>query len=307
MLKGKMWGASLKTRSALLSVFSNAFLTLLKLLVGFSSGSISVISEAVHSGVDLLASVVAYLSVRVADQPPDKEHPYGHGKVEHLSGVVEGLLIFLAALLVLWEAVKRLVEGVVSFQPIYGIVVMAFSAVLNLGISEWLYLVAEETESDALEADAGHLRADVYTSAGVLLGLVVIHLTNWRFLDPLLAFFISLLVLRLAWTTTTGSLGHLLDTGLPQEEIDTIAQLAQSQPGVMSFHKLRTRRAGSYRYIDLHIQVRKDITVEEGHQIAHALQARIHQILPRAHIIIHIEPFEGSADYLEQDREARAE
>lgn len=302
-----MWGASLKTRSALLSVFSNAFLTLLKLLVGFSSGSISVISEAVHSGVDLLASVVAYLSVRVADQPPDKEHPYGHGKVEHLSGVVEGLLIFLAALLVLWEAVKRLVEGVVSFQPIYGIVVMAFSAVLNLGISEWLYLVAEETESDALEADAGHLRADVYTSAGVLLGLVVIHLTNWRFLDPLLAFFISLLVLRLAWTTTTGSLGHLLDTGLPQEEIDTIAQLAQSQPGVMSFHKLRTRRAGSYRYIDLHIQVRKDITVEEGHQIAHALQARIHQILPRAHIIIHIEPFEGSADYLEQDREARAE
>lgn len=307
MLKGKMWGASLKTRSALLSVFSNAFLTLLKLLVGFSSGSISVISEAVHSGVDLLASVVAYLSVRVADQPPDKEHPYGHGKVEHLSGVVEGLLIFLAALLVLWEAVKRLVEGVVSFQPIYGIAVMAFSAVLNLGISEWLYLVAEETESDALEADAGHLRADVYTSAGVLLGLVVIHLTNWRFLDPLLAFFISLLVLRLAWTTTTGSLGHLLDTGLPQEEIDTIAQLAQSQPGVMSFHKLRTRRAGSYRYIDLHIQVRKDITVEEGHQIAHALQARIHQILPRAHIIIHIEPFEGSADYLEQDREARAE
>lgn len=302
-----MWGASLKTRSALLSVFSNAFLTLLKLLVGSSSGSISVISEAVHSGVDLLASVVAYLSVRVADQPPDKEHPYGHGKVEHLSGVVEGLLIFLAALLVLWEAVKRLVEGVVSFQPIYGIAVMAFSAVLNLGISEWLYLVAEETESDALEADAGHLRADVYTSAGVLLGLVVIHLTNWRFLDPLLAFFISLLVLRLAWTTTTGSLGHLLDTGLPQEEIDTIAQLAQSQPGVMSFHKLRTRRAGSYRYIDLHIQVRKDITVEEGHQIAHALQARIHQILPRAHIIIHIEPFEGSADYLEQDREARAE
>ncbi len=307
MLNGEILGASLKTRSALLSVFSNASLTLLKLLVGFSSGSISVISEAIHSGVDLLASVIAYLSVRVADQPPDREHPYGHGKVEHISGVAEGVLIFLAAGLVLWEAVKRLIGGVVPFQPIYGIAVMALSAVLNLGISEWLYRVAEETESDALEADAGHLRADVYTSAGVLLGLVVIHLTGWRFLDPLIALFISFFVLRLAWTTTTGSLGHLLDAGLPQEEIDTIARLARSQPGVMSFHKIRTRRAGSYRYIDLHIQVRKDITVEEGHRIAHSLQDRIHQVLPRAHVIIHIEPFEDSADHLERSYKAQAE
>jgi cation diffusion facilitator family transporter len=294
--------ADRKFRVALLSIGSNTILVLSKLAVGFLTSSVSVLSEAIHSGMDLLAAVIAAYAVRRASHPPDPDHHFGHGKFENISGVLEALLIFCAAGYIVWEAVGKLLKGGELVHLEAGLGVMAISAVVNVVVSKRLYRVARETDSIALEADALHLRTDVYTSSGVLLALGLIYLTdllvrdpqaNARFhaLDPLVAIGVAFMIFRAAYDLTKRSAAGLVDRPLPEEEdliIRDVLQRCSAQ--CVEFHDLRHRKSGSERHIDLHLVVAKDTTVGEVHALCDKMEEEIERSLPRAKILIHVEP-----------------
>ncbi len=185
-----------KINTARLSVISNSVLIVLKLLAGSLSGSVSIISEAIHSFLDLLASIIAYFAVKLSRKRPDKNHPYGHGKVENVSGIIEALLILIAAIWIIYEAIDKInVENKVEYYWL-GIIIMLISAVVNFFVSRRLYKVAKETDSIALEADALHLKTDVYTSLGVAIALIFIWFTGFQLLDPIIAIIIALIILK---------------------------------------------------------------------------------------------------------------
>ncbi|MCU0661050.1 MAG: cation diffusion facilitator family transporter [Myxococcota bacterium] len=291
-----------KSNAAIVSVLSNIVLVVFKIAAGVAMGSVSVISEAIHSGIDLLAAIIALLAVRTASRPPDETHPYGHGKFENLSGVVEALLIFCAAGWIIYEAIHRLLSPAPIGSLGLGTLVMGISAVVNLGVSSWLMKVAKRTESIALEADAWHLRTDVYTSVGVMAGLGSIWLlgvlmpgvdVNW--LDPMVAIAVALLILSTAWKLTLSAVGGLLDNRLPREEELWIARYLKSlRPRITGFHRLRTRKAGSDRFVEFHMLVREEMTVKNAHDISDEVVCRIREEFRGAHVIVHIEPCDGS-------------
>jgi cation diffusion facilitator family transporter len=280
-----------KTSIARLSVLSNLTLVILKLTVGLMIGSVSVISEAIHSGIDLIAAIIAYFSVRQSSQPPDAEHAFGHGKIENVSGAVEAVLIFLAAGLIIREAYQKLLHGVEIEDVSLGIAVMLLSVVVNYFVSEKLLKTAKRTDSIALEADGWHLKTDVLTSLGIFGGLVAIKLTGIAILDPILAILVALFILKAAFELTIKSVKDLLDMKLPKEEEDEIRRIISGYSGrFVEFHELRTRKSGSDRFIDLHLVVHKKMSVEEAHDLSDRIEADIVQRFPRASVIIHIEP-----------------
>jgi cation diffusion facilitator family transporter len=275
------------------SIGSNATLIVFKLVVGLLSGSISIISEALHSGSDLVASVIALFSVRGASRPADESHGYGHEKVENVSGVVEGLLIFAAAVVIVFEAVTKLIDGVHLEHVELGIAVMLVSAAVNLAVSRlYLYPVARRTDSAALEADAAHLLTDVYTSAGVAGGLILVQLTGYEFFDPLIALCVAVLIMWTAWRLVSHSTRVLLDEALPDDELELVREKVSEHRGelIIGYHKLRTRRAGSKRHIDLHITVPDEMTVGEAHAAAQHIEDDIAGLLPSVEVLVHIEP-----------------
>ncbi len=289
---------SYKTPVALLSVVSNATLVLLKLIVGIVIGSVSVISEAIHSAVDLVAALIALFSVRTSAKPADHEHPYGHGKVENISGTIEAILIFFAAGFIINEAIHKLSNP----QPLelvgWGLMVMLFSCVMNIIVSHFLFKVGHATESVALEADAWHLRTDVYTSAGVLAALSVIWAgklfrpdLNLNWIDPVAAIAVALLIIRAAYEMVRKSARDILDASLPDEELSRLRTLIFGQaPSIIGFHDLRTRKAGSTRFVEFHLLVNQDMTVSDSHAITQVIGYEIRQVYPDTHVTIHIEP-----------------
>ncbi len=280
-----------KTRVALLSVGSNSLLIALKLAVGLHTGSVSVISEAVHSSIDLLAAAVAFLAVRVSSRPPDGSHPYGHGKIENLSGVVEAVLIFIAATWISVESVRKLVSGARLEAVDLGLLVMLVSVAVNIVVSRRLMAVARKTQSIALEADAQHLTADILTSTGVFIGLLAVRLTNLTVLDPLIAIGVAMMIIRTAHDLTSRSLRDLVDTSLPTEEQSKIVSiLKQHSLGLKEFHKLRSRRVGGQRHVDLHLVVDGRTSVEEAHGLCSTIEQDICEALPETDVVIHLEP-----------------
>ena len=281
-----------KKRAALLSIASNSALVVLKLIVGAMSGSVAVISEAVHSATDLLASVIAYLSVRMSDNPPDADHPYGHGKIESISSLAEALLIFGAALFIIHESVTKL-QHPHTASPHLGpaIAVMALSVLTNFFLSRHLRKVALQTDSLALLADAEHLHVDVITAAGVFLGLILTQVTRVDWLDPLVALGVAVLILQAAWDLTSKSLSPLMDACLPPAEENMIRVVLNSDERVLGYHKLRTRKSGSQRHVDLHVQLDDDCSLLVAHEITEDLEQAIREVLPAIHINIHVEPF----------------
>lgn len=284
---------ALKARAAWVSIGSNSLLIVFKLVVGLMSGSIGIISEALHSGSDLVASIIALVSVRAAAKPADVKHRYGHEKVENISGILEGLLIWAAAVVIVVEAVHRLIHGgEIDHLPL-AIGVMVVSALANLAVSKgYLYPVARRTDSAALEADAAHLLTDVYTSAGIAGGLVLVRITGYTFFDPVLAICVAVLIMWTAWRLISRSTRVLLDETLPDDELELIREKVCEHRGtlIIGYHKLRSRRAGSKRHIDLHITVADDLTVREAHAIAEHITADIHGLLPNTEVLVHIEP-----------------
>jgi cation diffusion facilitator family transporter len=286
--------SSRKARAALVSVGSNTILVVLKLVVGILSGSVSIISEAIHSANDLLAAVIAFISVRISDRPADREHPYGHGKAESISGAVEALLILIAAIWIVVEAVKK-IQHLEDVQHLgLGAAIMIISVIMNTIVARYLFRVARKEDSLALEADAQHLSTDVYTSLGVAAGLIVVWITDWHIIDPLVAIGVACLIGYIGVQLTLRAGRHLMDASLPASEIAEIEQILQRDEQVQSYHRLRTRKSGSQRDIDMHIVLRNDTSFLEAHQIADALEKRIRQRFGRARVVIHVDPFDAT-------------
>ncbi|HEX6229126.1 MAG TPA: cation diffusion facilitator family transporter [Solirubrobacterales bacterium] len=281
-----------KGEAAGLSIVSNSTLIALKLAAGAITGSIAIITEALHSLIDLLASVVAFVSVRKADEPADAEHPYGHQKVESLAAAIEGMLILVGAGIIVYEATHRLAVGSEVSALGVGIAVMGFSVVANLVVSTVLFRKAREHESTALEGDAAHLRTDALTSGGVLVGLALVELTDVVAFDSITAIVVAAAIVVAGLRVLRRSSGILVDEVLPDNEMDRIeaAIAAARTPEVAGYHKLRARRAGAGRHIDLHVQYRSGTSLERAHELSHAMRAAIEAAIPGAEVLIHAEP-----------------
>ena len=281
-----------KTGAAALSIVSNSTLIALKLAAGAITGSIAIITEAIHSLIDLVASVIAFVSVRKADEPADEDHPYGHEKVEPLAATIEGLLILVGAGIIVYEATHRLVAGSEVEALGVGIAVMGFSVVANLIVATVLGRQARRHESLALAGDAAHLRTDAMTSAGVLLGLGLVEVTGAVAFDSITAIVVAVAIVVSGIRIVRRSSGVLVDETLPREELDRIEGAIASTRGeeVLGYHKLRARRAGSRRYVDLHVQFRSGTSLERAHESAHQMRDAIVAELPTAEVLIHLEP-----------------
>ncbi|MCZ9312660.1 MAG: cation diffusion facilitator family transporter [Methanocorpusculum sp.] len=286
-----------KQNVACLSVFSNLFLTVAKILTGVSIGSVSIISEGIHSGMDLLASCIAYFSVRKSAEPPDADHAFGHGKYEDASGLVEALLIVLAAGIIIWEACHKLISGgeMVSLDLLYaGMIVMGISAVMNFFVSQRLMKVAKETESIALESDAWHLRTDVLTSAGVFAGLVLIQITHLVFLDSVIAIIVALLILREAYSLIRRSFADLMDESLSEDEVILIKEIiCRHANEFTNFHSLKTRRSGPNRFVEFHLMMPHATPLDAAHAVLKGIENELVAEMPRTSVIVHLDPCDG--------------
>jgi len=280
-----------------LSVASNGVLVVFKLIVGLAIGSVSVLSEAIHSGIDLAAAGIAFFAVRSSSQPADKDHHYGHGKFENISGFVEAILIFFGAAWIIYESVDKLVHPVSIDRIGWGILVMALSSFVNFAVAQMLFKVGNKADSIAVKVDAWHHLTDVYTSAGVMVGLFLIWLIEliWvghhvRWIDPVVAILVALLIIKAAYNLTLQSLGDLLDESLPKEENALIARLIKERAGVLSSKNLRTRKAGAAKFIEVDILVDAKMSVAEAHQLTDYITADIEAALSNSTVTIHIEP-----------------
>jgi cation diffusion facilitator family transporter len=288
-----------KTRAAGLSIVSNSLLIVLKLAAGAITGSIAILTEAIHSAIDLLASVIALLSVRKAGEPADEDHPWGHDKIENLAAAIEGMLILVGAGVIIFESVRRLLDPPEVESLGVGIGVIAFSMVANVVVSAYLYRQAKATDSPALEGDATHLRTDALTSGGVLVGLVLVEVTGVDWVDPLTALVVAVAIVTAGLRILTRSSRVLVDEVLPEDELAAIRDALDAhavRDEVVGYHKLRARRAGSRRYVDLHVQFREGTTLDRAHELSHELQAAIGARLSGADVLIHLEPGRSLGD-----------
>ena len=285
----------LKEKTARLSVISNTGLVLMKFVVGFAIGSVSIISEAIHSSMDLIAAVIAFFSVRKSAEPPDAQHEFGHGKFEDISGLIEAMLIFAAAILIIREALLKLLGNPSElFKPellIFGIAVMGVSALVNWYVSHRLMKVARQSESIALESDAWHLRTDVYTSLGVFLGLILIRLTGISLFDPLFAMGVAVVIMKAAYDLIRKSFSDLIDHSIPATDEQRIkAIICEHASDYAGFHDLRTRRSGPDIFIEFHLVMPGTATVLQSHDLSDHLESDLNVEFPRAVITIHAEP-----------------
>ncbi|MDD5474568.1 MAG: cation diffusion facilitator family transporter [Candidatus Methanoperedens sp.] len=283
------------TSVARLSIYSNTLLLIIKLVAGTLMGSISVLSEALHSGIDLLAAIIANYSVKKAGKPADDVHKFGHGKFENVSGTVEAILIFVAAIIILYKASEKILkpEEIELDFVVAGIVIMGISTVVNFYVSRKIMKVARKAESIALEADAYHLTTDVYTSIGVFIGLILIQITRNPIFDPILAILVALIILKASYDLTKRSVSGIMDVKLSDKEENTIKSIiAEHYSEYAEYHDLRTRMSGAERYVDLHLVVPKNQPVADAHEFCDHLEADIKEKIPNLSILIHVEPCE---------------
>ena len=280
-----------KEQAAKLSVISNTSLVIGKLTIGLAIGSVGVMSEGIHSSLDLLAAIIAFFAVRQASHPADEKHRYGHGKIENLSGTLEAVLILIAAIWIAIEAIQKLLHPHSVDAVGWGVGIMAVSSIVNFFISRHLMKVGIQTDSIALKADAMHLKTDVLASLGVMGGLVGIYFTGWQWLDPVAAFLVAGLIIHAAWELLQESFAPLLDASLATEEEDQIVEKIENhKEHFIDFHSFRTRKAGSERHIDFHLTVCKYHTIDYAHTLADEIEDDIRTLFSETYILIHHEP-----------------
>jgi cation diffusion facilitator family transporter len=287
-----------RARFALLSIISNTLLILMKIAAGILSGSVSIISEAIHSGMDLVASFVAFFSVRQSSKPADKDHPFGHGKIENISGIIEGLLIFVAAAMIIYKAYNKIFEPAAEIEATeVAIGVMAVSAIVNFFVSRKLYKVAKEEDSMALEADALHLKTDVYTSLGVAVGILIIKLTGLMILDSIVAILVALLIIKEAGELCKHAVDYLLDIRLTDKEEAEIQKVIEEHSDqFIEYHKLKTRKSGNMKHIDFHIVVDPDLSVKATHDIIGSIKKDMSERVKNTRVNIHVDPYQHKED-----------
>lgn len=276
-----------------LSITSNIILSVLKIITGIISGSLSIISEAIHSLSDLFASVLTFFSVMKSSQPADRDHPYGHGKYEDMAGFIEGLLIIFAALFIIWEASKKIIFGInIDTENNMGIIVMFVAVVLNIVVSSFLFKVAKETNSISLYADGEHLRTDVYSSLSVMLGLILIRVTGYTILDPIIAIIVAAIIFKAGYSISKKAASNLLDHSLPEENINNIKQIIKncSRNVTLKRNGIKARQVGPTKDIDLILQFPENTTICECHKVCDEIEKQIRLIYPNCSISIHAEP-----------------
>lgn len=263
----------------------------LKMLAWWVTGSVALLSDGLESIVNVAAAVMAYFVIRYAQRPADHDHQFGHHKAEYLSAVVEGVLIVIAAMLIINEAWQGLVSPKLPEAPALGLGINAIAAVINAAWAQALIREGRKHRSVALEADGRHIMSDVVTSAGVLIGLILVLTTGNAVLDPILAILVACNIIWQGYKVISHSLGGLMDKALePDEEAAVREAITLHSVGALGVHDLKSRRAGAAAFIDFHLVVPADMTVEEAHHICDRLEDAIKEIIPGATLAIHVEP-----------------
>jgi cation diffusion facilitator family transporter len=287
-----------RTGAARLSIVVVIGLIIVKIVVGIISGSLSIFAQAIDSFLDLFAVVVTFLAVNVAAQPADEKHPFGHGKVENVAAVVQAVLIIIAGGFIIYSAVRRIQTEATLEMTEAGIGVMAVSVIASIFLSRYLHKVARREDSQALEANARNIAADVYSALAVFTGLIVVRFTGWTIIDPILAALVALFIFKVGFDVLRNAFGGIVDVKLPEEE-EAIIRAAVTEhfnSEVVDFHKLRTRKAGSHRYIDLHVVMPKDISLENAHKMCDHLEEDIKSRFPSTDVTIHMEPCDENCE-----------
>lgn len=270
---------------------SNALLVALKIVVWFLSGSVSVLSEALHSVVDLFITGLQLISVRLATRPADEDHAYGHGKFENIGAALEAILILATAGVVVSQAIQHIRFPVSIAHLDLGLGVMVLSAVVNVVVSQRLAGVARAEQSPALQAETAQLRADVWTALGVAAGLLVIRFTGLTLIDPIISLMIAGLIVKAAYDVSVRAFVDLTDGRLPEADEMLIREIIERHHDIFAgYHKLRTRRSGGGEFIDFHLQMKGDMPLQQAHDLSDTIVVAIKAALPRAHVLIHLEP-----------------
>lgn len=282
-----------KKLAAGLSIASNTIIIVLKLIAGVLSGSISIISEAIHSLSDFLASVLTFFAVMKSSEPADKDHPFGHGRYEDMSGFIEGGLIIFAALYIIYQAGKKLILGYsMETESFLGIGVMAFAVVTNFLVSSYLFHVAKKTNSVSLFADGEHLRTDIWSSLGVLIGLVLIKITGIEILDPIIAIIVAIFILKSGFSISKNTMDNLLDKSLPTAELEKIEKIINGfrAEGISGYKDLKAKNVGPDKQIEMTLLFPKNMTIETCHNICDNIENGIKAEFGNCNISIHAEP-----------------
>ena len=265
-------------------------LIVLKVVVSVISNSISIIAQATDSILDVFSIGVTLVALRVSDVPADKKHPFGHGKAEGLSALLQAVLVLGAGSFIVYSAIQRIINSAV-IQPDEGIAVMVISIIASFFLSRHLRRVAKATDSTAIDASARNIGADVYSAGGVLVGLLLVRATGLAILDPIVAVIVAGLVLKAGYEVLTRALRELLDSALPKNEQEALDNcLKEHSSQLVGFHAIRSRRSGKQRFIDLHILMPRYLTLEKAHDMCDHLERDIKDKIPNANVLIHVEP-----------------
>ena len=284
-----------KKRVAGVSVIAAFFLTGFKLVIGLLTGSLGLLSEALHSGLDLVAAVITWFSVRISDTPPDKNHHYGHGKIENFSALIETFLLLITCAWIIYEAVHRLLSGETKIEVnVFSYIVVVTSIVVDVARSRALYRVARKYNSQALEADALHFSTDIWSSAVVLLGLILAQFGLF-FADSVAALAVAFIVLGVSWQLGKRAADVLLDR-VPVSLVTRIETVLNQSVGVLKYHDLRVRSSGAEHFIEVTIHVQPGLTLAEAHEISHFVEKQINEAVPRSSVHVHIEPDKHASD-----------
>jgi cation diffusion facilitator family transporter len=271
------------------SVFAAIFLTSFKFIIAILTGSLGLLSEALHSGLDLIAAVITYFSVKLSDKPPDKEHNYGHGKIENFSAFVETILLFVTCIWIIYEAIHRMVTGKVEIEVnIWSYIVVITSILIDITRSKALYRVAKKYNSQALEADALHFSTDIWSSSVVLLGLVCAHFGLY-FADPVAALIVALIVFFISYRLGKRSMDVLLDKA-PAESVKKINEILAGFPEIKHYHDLKIRTAGADTFVKLNVHLQPDLPLDNVHEICDRIEEEIRKNIPRCEVFVHPEP-----------------
>jgi cation diffusion facilitator family transporter len=284
-----------KKNVAGISVFAAIFLTGFKLIIGLITGSLGLLSEALHSGLDLVAAVITYFSVSISDKPPDRKHNFGHGKVENFSAFIETILLLITCVWIIYEAVRRLITGETEITvSVWSYIVVITSIIVDISRSRALSRVAKKYNSQALEADALHFSTDIWSSAVVLLGLICANF-GFFFADPVAALAVAAIVLVVCYRLGRRSIDALLDRA-PQKTVEIIENILLSSPSIRHYHNLRVRPAGADIFVTVNIHMYKSYSCEEAHSLCDLIESEIMEKVTRCSVMIHIEPDEPESN-----------
>lgn len=282
-----------KKLAACLSIVSNGVIIVLKLIAGLISGSICILSDALHSFSDFLASILTFFAVSRSSKPADKDHPFGHGKYEDMAGFIEGVLIIIAGIYIVIEALMKVSEclsGNFMPEPVIGIYVMSFAVFSNMFVSNYLLKIAKKADSVSLYADAQHLRTDIFSSFGILCGLILIKFTGIALLDPIIALIVSVVIIKTGYSIVKETLNNLLDGSLPNNDINKIEQILEKNTSICGYRNLKSRKTGRYRNIEITIFFHPDLKISDCHKICDEIETAISNEFSETIINIHPEP-----------------